>query len=393
MFDTIALYKCDTYDHLEVKNQMVKMLNEIDGLDFIKPGMKIGIKANLAAGMSPEKSGTTHPMVIRALSELIIEKGATVVIGDSPGGIYTDWFVNNIYKACGLVDMVKELGDGASLNQDFSEKNAEYRDAVKIKTFVYTGWLDNVDAIINVCKLKSHAMLGMTAAVKNIFGTIPGTTKPEYHMRFPEKSDFANMMVDLNEYFKPALYVVDAIDGMEGNGPTAGEVRHIGALLASKRPYALDLACANIIGMELADVETMVVASQRGLGPKSLDELNIVGDTTLQDVRVPDFKRATIQRSIEFTQEGPLGWVQGALLKAALSTKPGLKKNECVGCKKCYNICPAHAITMVPYENRSIPKIDRSKCIKCFCCQEFCPKGAMKVHYNILGKIVNRINN
>ena len=393
-FEIVSIEKCPSYDLEAVKEALDKVLDNIDALDFVKPGMRIGIKANLVSAMAPEKSATTHPQILKRLCELLLERGASVIIGDSPGGIYTEGFLKGVYKTCGLEEMVKELdntGERVSLNRDFSIKNGENKEAVSLKTFIYTGWLDNVDAIINVSKLKTHAMMGMSCAVKNMFGTIPGTTKPEYHMRFPEEMAFANLMVDLNEFFKPQLYVVDAIEGMEGNGPTAGETRHIGLVLASKRPYALDLACADLIGMGLNDVATLIAAADRGLGPKNLSEVTLVG-TKEEEVRIPDFKRATIHQSITFEGGGLFNKIESMLLKATYNTKPMPNKKECIGCKKCFETCPAKAITMVSGGKNGIPKIDRSKCIKCFCCQEFCPVGAMKVHYNVLGRMVNAIN-
>ena len=399
-FMPVSLVKCETYEYDEIRKALHESLSLIDGLSFVKPGMKVGIKANLVTGIAPDKAVTTHPVLLKCLCEMLMEKGASVVIGDSPGGLYTSAFVRNVYKSCGLLElesadaMGKELS--VTLNDDFSIKNAEFPEAVSIKSFIYTGWLDNVDAIINFSKLKTHAMMGMSCAVKNMFGTIPGTTKPEYHMRFPEEKAFANVMVDLNEYFKPVLYVVDAIDGMEGNGPTAGEKRHIGSVLASKKPYALDMVCADLIGMELKDVQTLLVASERGLGPATVNEVEIVGGFALSDAKIPDFKRATIHQSITFEGGGLFNTIKSVGVKMVYNTKPLVKKNECIGCKKCFETCPAKAITMVPGKNKTgdkgqIPSIDRSKCIKCFCCQEFCPVGAMKVHYNPLGKLLNKM--
>ncbi len=395
MFEPVSLYKCDSYNYEEVSSALTMALSAIDGLSFVKPGMTIAIKANMVSSMAPEKAGTTHPMLIRKLCEMITDLGAKVVIGDSPGGIYTPGFVKGIYKGCGFTDMVADLGkESVKLNDDFSVKEATY-DGKSLKSFIYTGWLDNADAIINVSKLKSHAMMGMSCAVKNMFGTIPGATKPEYHMRFPEEMAFANVMVDLNEFFKPVLYVVDAIDGMEGNGPTAGEKRHIGAVLASKRPYDLDMVCANIIGMGINDCQTLKAAYDRELGPHDISEVTVVGDVSPADAKISDFKRATSHQSITFEGEGLLNTVKSVLVKSVFNTKPILKKDECVGCRKCYQTCPAKAITMVPAKPGSsagsqIPSIDRSKCIKCFCCQEFCPKGAMKVHETAASKIIHK---
>ncbi|SFB76226.1 DUF362 domain-containing protein [Butyrivibrio sp. YAB3001] len=405
MFDAVSLVRCDEYSKEKLDFAIGRVLEEIDGLSFVHEKMTIGIKVNLVAGMAPEKAATTEPLFLRTLCEKLILKGAKVVIGDSPGGIYTSAFVHGVYRACGLTDMVKELqgqyDDGenkVSLNEDFSVKNGEFPDAVSIKNFIYTGWLDNVDAIINVSKLKTHAMMGMSCAVKNMFGTIPGTTKPEYHMRFSNEQAFANVMVDLNEYFKPCLYLVDAIDGMEGNGPTAGEKRHIGCVLSSKKPYALDMVCADIIGMKLSEVPTLLAAKERGLGPDNVSEVTVCGDLQLSEIRVTDFKRATIHQSITFDGNGIIGKLQSKALMIVFNTKPNVKEKECIGCKKCHETCPAHAITMVRSDKANsgkggmIPQIDRSKCIKCFCCQEFCPKGAMKVQYNPLGRFVNKVN-
>ena len=407
MFDPVSLYKCNTYNYSDVSDALSKALFDIDGLSFIKPGMTVGIKANLVTSMSPDKACTTHPMLIKALCLQILKLGASVVIGDSPGGLFTPVFLKSTYKGCGLTDMVADLekelkaspadysGLTAKLNEDCSIKDASF-DGKSLKSFIYTGWLDNVDAIVNVCKLKTHAMMGMSCAVKNMFGTIPGATKPEYHMRFPEEMAFANVMVDLNEFFKPALYVVDAIDGMEGNGPTAGVKRHIGAILASQKPYALDMVCASIINMGLNDCQTLKAAHERSLGPRNVSETKVVGDISLDMIRVADFQRATNHQSITFDGDGLVDKFKAVLIKTVFNTKPILKKDECIGCKKCYETCPAKAITMIPCKKNtipaSIPSIDRSKCIKCFCCQEFCPKGAMKVHQNVLARFVHRIN-
>lgn len=388
MFDAVSIAKCDSYDELIVNKAMDEVLSSIAGLDFIKPGMKVGIKANLVSGMDPDKAATTHPSVLKALCTKIKEKGAKVCVGDSPGGIYTPAHVHSVYKACGLYELVD---DAVELNENFGVSDAEFKEAVSLKTFEYTSWLDDVDVIINFSKLKTHAMMGMSCAVKNMFGTVPGTTKPQYHMRFNDEMAFANVMVDLNEYFKPVLYVVDAIDGMEGNGPTAGEKRHIGSLLASKKPYALDLVCADIIGMKMSDVATIRAAYERGLGPSDISEVTIVSGDVLESFRIPDFKRATFHQSINF-EGGDFGETLKAFFtKTFYTAKPLVKKDECIGCRKCHDICPAKAITMVKEKKNDIPKVDRSKCIKCFCCQEFCPKGAMKVKDNPLGKMLNKM--
>ena len=118
--------------------------------------------------------------------------------------------------------------------------------------------------------------LAIRSSAKNMFGVIPGTMKPEYHYRFPKHSDFAEMILDINEFFKTRLCICDAVVGMEGNGPTMGKPRQIGAVLVSDSPHKLDLACAKIIGLEKKDVPTIEAAYLRGYIPDSADGLKVL---------------------------------------------------------------------------------------------------------------------
>ncbi len=378
----VAVVSCASYSREDADQAMDEALRLTDGLDWVKSGMKIAVKVNLVSGMAPEKAATTHPQLVCSLCRLLVERGAEVIVGDSPGGIYTAGYVNGIYKATGMT-MVEKTG--AKLNQDFSVENAVFPEAASIKTFAYTGWLKDMDAVISFSKLKTHAMMAMSCSVKNLFGTIPGTTKPEYHMRFPDKRAFANLMVDLNEYFKPTLCLVDGVLGMEGNGPTAGTPKLANVLLCSKDPYSLDMACADLMGLQREDVPTLQEAYLRSLGPESILQVDRVGSAAGQHT---PFELVTRGQSITFDNGSMLGKVRSRAMRLALSTRPQVKKKECIGCRKCENICPAKAITMV----KDKPVVDRSKCIHCFCCQEFCPKGAMKVHHNLAGRIVQLVN-
>ena len=220
----------------------------------------------------------------------------------------------------------------------------------------------------------------LAKAVKNLFGTIPGTQKPEFHFKYPNHSDFARMLIDLNRYFKPTLCIVDAIVGMEGNGPTAGTPRFIGALLASDNPFKLDLACSKIIGLTKENVPTLEESYKLGLIPEKAEELTC--NDNLDNYFISDYKNILEHKGIMFENHGKL---VKTLSKTFLSTKPNLEKKECVGCGECAKVCPAKAIQIS--NKKAI--IDRKKCIKCYCCQEFCPKGAMKVKRTLVAKILS----
>jgi len=138
--------------------------------------MRVVIKANLVSAMKPEKAATTHPALLAALTRMLRERGANVVIGDSPGGTFAAPHLNAVYRVCGLSEAEAA---GAELNRDFSQKEADLPEAHTAKHITYTGYLDGADAIISFCKLKSHGMLSLSAATKNLFGAIPGIIKPE----------------------------------------------------------------------------------------------------------------------------------------------------------------------------------------------------------------------
>ena len=380
--DPVSVIALDEYTDVEgAKAALTELLAPIGGLDFVKEGTKVVIKANLVSAMKPHEAATTHPVLLCALTEMLCQRGASVVIGDSPGGLYNSAFVGRVYTVTGIRETEKY---GARLNDDFSQKTAEFPLGKVLHSFTYTGYLDEADVIINFCKLKSHGMMGMSCAAKNMFGTVPGVTKPEYHFRFPKYEDFADMIVDLDEYFHPVLSIADAVVGMEGNGPTAGTPKKMGCLIASPSPHALDMVAAKILGFERAELPILDAAYKRGMIPEKFEEILLHG--SLDGLILTDFERVVERKSLEFSGNGKgvFKKLRGKLLGAILKTKPILKKDMCVGCGICAGICPAKAIKIV--KKKAV--IDRKACIRCFCCQEFCPKSAMKVHRTPIAKLV-----
>lgn len=374
----VAVVRCKTYNVEAVKPALEEALNAVNGLDFVMPGMKIIIKPNLVSFKKPDAAATTHPALLEALVEMLLARGADVTIGDSPGGPHSLPLLNRVYAATGM-DRLEKLG--AKLNRNMNEKTVDFPEGKVLKNFTYTEYLDEADAIIDFCKLKSHGMLGMSAAVKNLFGTIPGLKKPEVHYKFQNDAEFADMLVDLNEYFKPRLAICDAVVGMEGNGPTAGTPRQIGAIIASKSTYYADVVGAELIGMNIDGLPTLQAAYERGFAPASSKNLRVYGD--IRALTVDDFKAPPV-RGLSFMRKGN---VLHFISKAALEHKPTLKKRFCVGCGECARMCPAKAIKM---KNKK-PHINREKCIRCFCCQEFCPRAAMVAHRPLAAKVLNKL--
>lgn len=379
----VSIVPCKSYDLSACRLALTEVLAPLGGLDWVRPGTRVIIKANLVSMLKPEAAATTHPALLAALAQLLTERGAHVVLGDSPGGLWNSAYVGRIYAVTGMHEVARA---GADLNQDFSQETADYPAGLVCRRFPCTAYLTKADAIINFCKLKTHGMMGMSAAAKNLFGTIPGTLKPEFHFRYANPADFARMIVDLDEFWRPRLSIADAVTGMEGNGPTAGTPRAIGAVAASASPHRLDLLCAALIGLTRKDVPTLQAAYERELIPDGVDSLHVCGDW--RALAVPDWRCIGAQSSLLFRGggTGALEKLRGAVIRRAMCPRPAVSGRACAGCGQCRDLCPAKAIRLV---NR-LPVIDRSACIRCFCCQEFCPQGAISVHRPVIARLLNR---
>ena len=185
----------------------------------LRPEMKIVIKPNMVMAKSPDFPATTHPLVVKAVIRWLKEQGMQhITIAESSGGLYNVEAMKHVYHVCGM----DALSPEAELNMDFSAQTVNCPSGFKNHSFHLITPIVEADYIINICKLKTHAMTGYSGGIKNLFGTIPGLEKPQMHYRWPEIEDFSNMLLELAQTVAPQLTVIDAIDAMEGNGPTGG---------------------------------------------------------------------------------------------------------------------------------------------------------------------------
>jgi len=364
------------YEYERVKPVLYELLRKVcldNGMDkaFFK-GKKVVVKPNLLSKSAVERCVTTHPSYTQAACEYFAELGASVTVCDSPGGLYNKGAVFGIGKETGTKDAAEKAG--AHFNDDFGYElcsNKEY----SLYSFNIIKPLYEADVVVNLARLKTHALCEMTAAVKNLFGSIPGLQKAEQHARFPKKADFANMLCDLCLINAPQINVVDAVVCMEGNGPSGGTLRKMGAVFASADPFNLDLACSYVMGYGKDEVGTVKAARQRGLCKDDAGELEIEGDSIEKYVckfKRPDASAGGIVKQIPS--------IFGGRLRDALERKPTVTNKKCVGCGICKNNCPVDAIEI---KNKKAV-IDKTKCIRCYCCQEFCPKEAIAAR-NIFG--------
>ena len=376
-----ALAPCPDYDPAAVRRALETVIEAAGGLDWVRPGMRVGVKLNLCAAKRPEAAATTHPVPAAELTRLLAERGAEVVLGDSPGGPFAAPLIHRLYEATGM-GLCEAAG--GRLNEDLGWSEVEFPEGKTLRRFACTDWIRSCDAVVNFCKLKSHGMMGMTAAVKNLYGVIPGTHKSDYHFRHEDPMDFADMLADLNGFVKPRLSICDAVDVMEGNGPTMGDPRRLGLLLAGRDPWRLDRLCAALLGLGEREIPYLEAAKRRGLlSPEPEPEiLALAAPYALRDFRRSGATASWFARSEEDRGLRKL-LKRGMYLIFRSRPAPG---RDCTGCGKCARDCPAAAIAV----KRGRAVIDRRRCIRCFCCQEFCPTGAMRVRRSAVARLTGR---
>jgi uncharacterized protein (DUF362 family)/Pyruvate/2-oxoacid:ferredoxin oxidoreductase delta subunit len=379
----VSLMKCTEYEYDLIERALLKSFENLGGISkFINKGDKVLLKLNLLMKKKPEEATTTHPIFTKALAKILIDHGAEVIIGDSPGGPFNTSILKGIYRACGIEKIANEVG--AKLNYNTNTMEIKNEDGLILKKIVGIEVLKEVDKVISVSKLKTHGMMMFTGAVKNMFGIVAGLEKAEYHVRMPNNEDFSNALVDICIAAKPILSFMDGIVGMEGEGPSAGEPRKVGVIIGSTSPYELDVVATSIIGLDPIKVPTIKRCVERNLCSGKLEDINLMGEDInkfiLNDFVIPEI------RSLDLL-DGKLPKFIRDILNNLLQPKPVFNHDECVGCSDCADNCPPRVIEMV--NNRPVVNLDG--CIRCFCCQELCPVKAILIHRPLLMKLLAKL--
>ena len=373
----VAAKKCSSYQLDELAEKLDNLLQQLGGLEkFISRGDRVLFKTNLLMGKTPKDKVKTNKELIRVLARKVKELGAEVIIADSPGGPFNETLLKRAYKKSGLYDMAEE--EDIKLNYNVDSKKVEYSEGNINKSFQLVSYLEDADLIINLPKLKTHGLTMYTGGVKNLFGCIPGVLKAEYHLRIQSVYDFSRMLNDLAGLVKPDLTIMDAVVGMEGEGPSNGKPRNFNYLLASTSPYYLDLAAVRLMGIK---PEENVPSIKAAIDDKIIkkEELEVKGDQLLPytNVDIPKIERQNNllnSKMPDFLSD---------ILEKFLRPKPVFKEDKCVGCRTCAENCPPEAIEMVD----NFPEVDLKQCIRCFCCQELCSYDAVEIKYPLLAKL------
>ena len=365
MTEWISIVRCAGYTYPQVLRGVKEVLEPLGGMGaFVKRGDRVLLKPNLLSGKHPDKCVTTHPTLVKAVAQLVQDTGGIPAIGDSPGvgGL------GRVAAQAGIAEVADEVGcplvefkevAKITTGDDYTFRRIELARAVL-----------EADVVINLPKVKTHSQTLLTLGVKNIFGCIPGMRKAQWHLKAgTDHSYFAGMLTELCQIVKPALTIADGVIGMEGEGPSNGNPRPLGLIIAGGNPFALDTAICRIVGVPVEELLTFQAARQRGFEGTDPQQIEVLGQQ-VEDVAVSPFflpARFDVQWNLPGFIKLPL--------KNIFTPKPIIARDRCKACGVCADVCPPQAISL---SNKKV-KIDYHRCIRCYCCQEVCPEGAVRL--------------
>ena len=323
-------------------------------------GKRVVIKPNILGPYPPEKGTTTHPSLIRSLVKALKKREATCLVGDNPG---LNGYAAN--ERCAKISGILDAADGCFVNFAQETVQVSLQSRLVGKVVISKVVLD-ADLLINVPKFKTHVQTRITGAVKNMFGILVGAEKARVHLSVPRPRDFSEALVDIYQIRVPDLTILDAVVGMEGNGPSGRDLRPIGKVFASPNGVSVDGLMAAMMGLSPEGVDYLDIASRKKLGEIDPTTMEIQGHwAPLKKFKTP----------LTFISQGWFGTLVNKLLYRPL-IRPRLRVRPelCTQCGVCVRHCPAQALSM-----KEVPCLDEKKCISCYCCYELCSSQAIEL--------------
>ena len=366
--ETVSIAKSAGYALPDLRHAVITLLEPIGGMTaFVSSGERVLLKPNMLAAKGPDLAVTTHPALVRVVADLVREAGGIVLIGDSPG---IGGFLR-VAEKCGISGAAR---DSESALVEFNEA-VELQGSGTFRSIRLARAYYEADKVINLPKLKTHEMMTMTCAVKNLFGAVIGAEKAGWHLKAgTSRQMFARLLLEIYQLKKPVLNIVDAIIAMEGNGPGNGDPIRLGLLIAGSNPVAVDVIAGRLAGIPADLLHIELEAVSMGLPGALFKDIVLCGSPF--DM-IPE-TRFKLPKGLD-VQFGLPTFLTKAL-KSHLTSYPAADLDKCVLCGVCRDACPPAAITIL----NSALSVDNARCIRCWCCRELCPHDAMQTKRGLL---------
>ena len=312
----VAIASIRDYDRARVRAAVQEMVDSLGGLgDVVRPGDRVAIKVNLTGGvgnkgpdgLSPMESFVTHPEVVRALGELVLDAGAGalfIVEAVYQWASYTEWGYEEVARHLGatLIDL-----NGTDPYPDYVHVAVPGGGEI-YNEFIFNPILQEIDVFMSVAKMKCHWVAGVTHSLKNLIGLVPArfyrlTPEHSHRSAFHGPTDetagqrVPRIIVELNKARPIHFALIDGIKTTEGGeGPwirTFGPIAP-GVLFAGKDPVATDAVATAAQGFDptappmavpfVRGLNHLALAAAVGLGTHRLEEIEVMGPS-IGDVR------------------------------------------------------------------------------------------------------------
>ena len=382
----VALLKCADYDALRIREKMTEALNLIGLEPQVFAGKRVVLKPNLLSASAPEKSVVTHPEFFRAALRMVRDHGGTPILCESPGFQP----LGKVMKKAGYDRITEE--EGCEIADPRATSILFHDGPCRFKRFEISSAVFDADILLNLPKFKTHGLMYITGAVKNLFGLIYGLNKSQWHLKAQSKEEFSDFLLDyysalLNGFEKPKVFIhlMDAVMGMEGEGPgVSGTPRKIGAVLAGQDAVSVDAVATRVVGLPVKKVLTVTLGEKRGLGTGAFERIELLG-AGLDAFQIRDYVPTKASGG------NPMGhWpLNTRAFRDLLVEKPVPSRARCSLCYQCKAICPGGAISESRGES-GVPSYDYDKCVRCYCCMEICPEAAIGLRKGRLQWLIGR---
>jgi len=366
---SVIIQPCENYDPGKLKDALGRIFDlSPRWASLISKDSRILVKVNNESYSPAGGCNTTNPVFLQTLLKYLLAKNCRPFVGHGQTNKIIDF---DPFMDSEIAGICQEL-NVPFINFD---KHAFVKMPIKKPfrgTYLYTKFLSESDAIISMPKLKTHVLTGMTGAIKDTYGFLPCGTRLMYHHKFLRSSDFSKLLAAVLSGVPQHMIIMDAIEAMEGDGPSSGLCRKFGYIFSGEDPVAIDTVSSLVAGIPKNNIPMLGIASNAGLGCDNMKRISILGLEKCPDTASPPFKAPTVSLFNKlYRRYAPS--ILGKVVQMIKTNYPKIDRDICNNCEECVNICPMNCIKSGP----KTPVISRRNCSLCYACYLNCPYNAI----------------